>query len=319
MNRATAPSEALLEHYLLGELDPARMEEIRSLEANDASLRVRIESLRTSNTEILAMYPTEGMAEGIRARHAAQWPAGAAPKSITPKRIADATSAIKVFSESVQRIFPNSAFRFASLVFALLALGLFLTVRTAWKRDLSERGQDYTQVALAEPPIDGRSDLSEVIRLKGAESGLAIFRKTRAGSELLPPRSTARPGDTLQVFYHSRKALYGIVFSVDGTGSLTLHYPEADPLAAVLQIGDMLALPHSFRLDHAPRFERFFLVTSPKPFRSDSLLTRLRGQPPLGSAPADTLTDLEPDFRQYPYTIYKSAAGARRIRKESGK
>jgi hypothetical protein len=155
--------------------------------------------------------------------------------------------------------------------------------------------------------------------LKGAESGLAIFRKTGSGSELVPPRSAARPGDTLQVFYHNRQALFGIVFSVDGTGAITLHYPEAEGPSPALGIGDMLPLPHAFRLDKAPRFERFYLVTAPRPFGSEGLLSKLRGRLPSGASPTDTLTGLESDFRQYPYTIFKAETGTRTSRKESGR
>lgn len=206
--------------------------------------------------------------------------------------------------------------RFAAPVFALLICGVFLLARVGHEGAAGTPGDGNTHVSQADAAGDAR--LGEV-RLKGAESGLAIFRKSGAGSELLPPRSAARPGDTLQVFYHSRRAVYGIVFSVDGSGAVTLHYPEAEGPSPALQIGDMLPLPHSFRLDKAPRFERFYLVTAPRPFGSEGLLSRLRGRLPAEASPADTLTGLDGDFRQYPYTIFKTEAGPRKSRKEPGR
>jgi hypothetical protein len=54
--------------------------------------------------------------------------------------------------------------------------------------------------------------------------------------------------------------------SVDGAGGVTRHWPVDGTLAAALESGREVLLPESFRLDAAPRFERFFFVTSTQPF-----------------------------------------------------
>jgi hypothetical protein len=143
------------------------------------------------------------------------------------------------------------------------------------------------------------------VRLKGSQAGLAIFRRSHGAAELLPPHSLAKPGDTLQVFYHSRGPAYGVIFSVDGSGSLTLHLPEAGSAASALQSGDLLPLPHAYRLDRAPKLERFFLITAPKPFAIDALLDRARASFAVHHAVPDSLEGLEEGFRQYPYTLRK--------------
>jgi hypothetical protein len=151
------------------------------------------------------------------------------------------------------------------------------------------------------------------VRLKGAEAGLAIFRKARGGAELLPPHSLAKPGDTLQVFYHCRGPAYGAIFSVDGSGAVTLHFPEEGGTAASLQAGDLLPLPHAYRLDRAPRLERFFLVTAPKPFAVENVLERARATFAARREVPDSLEGLDAGFRQYPYTLRKpgKAGGAK--------
>jgi hypothetical protein len=295
------PNDALLERFVLGELDAERSEQLRRLAATDEGLRARIIALGASDAAILNLYPVETMAQAIRNRSAS----GEKPKTFasTPAAGQDRMTRLREF-------FAPGRVRIAGPLFALLICGVFLLARQ--DRNIpgaSSMGDSNTQVSPAAP--DGG------VRLKGTESGLAIFRKTTAGSELLPPRSAARPGDTLQVFYHSRQAVYGIVFSVDGTGAITLHYPEADGPAPALQIGDMLPLPHAFRLDKAPRYERFYLITSPRPFGSEGLLSGLRGHLPSDASPADTLPGLHTDFRQYPYTIFKAESGPRKSRKES--
>ena len=295
------PNDALLERYVLGELDAERTERLRLLAASDAGLRARIIALGASDAAILERYPVDAMARAIRKRP----PAGAERSASDTRSGRTKTGRTKTRSLSslIDAALAPARLRLAAPVFALLICGVFL---------LARQGQN------------GATD----VRLKGAESGLAIFRKTRTGSELLPPRSAARPGDTLQVFYHSRRAVYGIVFSVDGAGAITMHYPEAEGPAPALQIGDMLPLPHAFRLDKAPRFERFYLVTAPRPFSSEGLLSRMRahfnplshpGHSSAGTSPADTLPGLDADFRQYPYTIYKAGSGPRKSRKESGR
>jgi hypothetical protein len=321
------PNDALLERYVLGELDAERAEQLRLLAASDAGLRARINALGASDAAILERYPVEAMARAIRNR-----PATGAERNASGTR--SGRTGTRSRSSLIDAVFAPSRLRLATPVFALLICGVFLLARhgqngAAEKPTGNQEGAGNTQVSQAEPAGD--------VRLKGAESGLAIFRKTRTGSELLPPRSAARPGDTLQVFYHSRLAVYGIVFSVDGAGAITLHYPEAEGPAPALQIGDMLPLPHAFRLDKAPRFERFYLVTAPRPFSSEGLLARMRGHfsplshpgqtghsnppghLPADAAPADTLPGLDADFRQYPYTIFKAGSGPRKSRKEPGR
>jgi hypothetical protein len=156
----------------------------------------------------------------------------------------------------------------------------------------------------------GNSDVTETatepgIRLKGLEAGLAIYRKSPSGPELLPPRSLARPGDTLQIFYQSFQDLHGMIFSVDGRGSVTLHLPEEDGPGVRLVKGGLHPLPHAYLLDKAPKLERFYLVTSPRPFAADSLLAALRPSLLPNRPLPDTLEGLPAGFRQYAYTLLK--------------
>jgi hypothetical protein len=291
MNTATStPTEASLERFVLGELPVSRMEELRMLCASDPGLLARVEAIRSSNRRILEAHPAGAMARAIESRR----------NPSAPIVRARPLPAGHSWSERLAAPF---RIRFALPAFAMAAMVLFLVVIP--NRDPAVPGDNGNMQVTDPYEADG-------IRLKGAEAGMAIFRKTRTGSELLPPHSSARPGDTLQVFYHSRKALYGMVFSVDGSASISLHYPETEGPAAALQIGNLLPLPHAFRLDKAPRLERFFLVTSSQPFSSAAILARAREEFRTGSSLPDSLTGLGEGFRQYAYTINKSeAAGTR--------
>ncbi len=106
------------------------------------------------------------------------------------------------------------------------------------------------------------------VRLKGGPQ-IVVQRATESGkAEPLGQDSTAREGDQLQLGYRVPAAegtLYGVVISIDGAGTVTRHLPSSSR-AAALEPQTLKALPHSYVLDAAPDFERFFLVTSNAPF-----------------------------------------------------
>jgi hypothetical protein len=111
-------------------------------------------------------------------------------------------------------------------------------------------------------------------RLKGTGPALALFRKTATGSEPLPPGSRARAGDVIRIGYRAGGQTFGAIFSVDGNGSVTRHWPATGEKASTLEPGEHL-LPGAFELDAAPDYERFFLVTGERAFDLKPLLEAL--------------------------------------------
>ena len=122
-------------------------------------------------------------------------------------------------------------------------------------------------IALALPLVLRTSDGT---RLKGAAPHLLVFRKTTAGAEELRPGSVARRGDVLQLSYAAGDARYGVIFSVDGRGTITWHVPAgyagSSRSAPPLDPKGPVVLPSAYELDDAPGFERFFLVFASAPF-----------------------------------------------------
>lgn len=122
---------------------------------------------------------------------------------------------------------------------------------------------------------------SEETRLKGATPHLLVFRKTATGAEELPPGAVAKKGDVLQLSYVAGEAKYGVIFSVDGRGTLTWHVPagyRGGALSApALDPKGPALLPNAYELDDSPSFERFFLVYSSKPFQVEDVERVARG------------------------------------------
>lgn len=111
------------------------------------------------------------------------------------------------------------------------------------------------------------------VRLKGGGPALHLFRLGRSGPERLGDAATVRPHDVVQVAFELAGKPQLVVVSVDGAGGATLHFPldgDAHPPPG------FKALPHSFELDDAPGFERFFLVTSEAPLSPQDILEAAR-------------------------------------------
>jgi hypothetical protein len=125
-------------------------------------------------------------------------------------------------------------------------------------------------------PLPGlRSD--EDTRLKGGSPHLVVHRRVAGGDpEELARGARARPGNVLQLSVVSAGRPYGAVVSVDGRGVVTRHAPRDSGLAARLGVQGAVPLDHSYRLDDAPAFERFLLVTGDAPFDVEPVLDAVR-------------------------------------------
>ena len=131
-------------------------------------------------------------------------------------------------------------------------------------------------VALRLPGV-GPPDRDGDVRLKGLAPHLAVHRRgAGADPEALARGAQVRAGDVLQLSVVSAGRPYGVVVSVDGRGVVTRHVPGDGELAARLPPEGAVPLDHSYRLDDAPAFERFFLVTGVAPFAVAPVLDAVR-------------------------------------------
>lgn len=103
-------------------------------------------------------------------------------------------------------------------------------------------------------------------RLKGEEAHLNLYRKTPNGSDQLEDLAIVFEGDVLRIGYQARGRSYGVILSVDGRGKVTQHLPSHGSRSAPLSKDGEVLLDFALELDDAPRWERFFFVTSEKPF-----------------------------------------------------
>ena len=236
-----------LERFLTGDLPENEMNKLRELEASDEMFANRVRMLREDNKAILNKLPFETLAE----------------------RIADAKDAETVYAGTVT----ETASRFTLVKFAaaaMLVLAVALVAFFAQSEtvvaggnvpggDIARNapGMQQTEVALAETQSD--------TRIKGLDARMEVWKKTPTGIVQLNDLDEAREGDEIQLRYAVPEKCFGLLFSMDGNGALTLHMGDGEK-AVELAPGKMNSLPFAYKLDDAPYFEKFFFVTSPKEF-----------------------------------------------------
>lgn len=111
-------------------------------------------------------------------------------------------------------------------------------------------------------------DASPSVRVKGnAHHQIRLYRQEGGEANLLKNGDSAKENDLIQITYTPGAYNYGLIFSVDGNGNLTRHFPENSWESAKLQkTGEEVPLSFSYALDDAPDYECFIFVASKNPF-----------------------------------------------------
>lgn len=242
--------ERALEFAALEELEPEALEWLRqTLRAQGRSLEDELAALRASNAQILATYP----------RHDLN-PQAPPMTSRDPEASWTRWRRVK---------------RHARLAMAPAALVACALLAWAW----------WAPVAPVSAPDERVQDIE---RAKGAQleaPALKIWRLSEDGPQRLEDGALVRAGEQLQVQAMApARERYGAIFSVDGRGVVTQHWPAPPAQRAGVMPRGELTLETSYTLDDAPEFERFYLFLE----ADASSLARYRAwlaQAPLHDAP----------------------------------
>ena len=156
-----------------------------------------------------------------------------------------------------------------------------------------------------------KTPVSEDTRIKGPESidmtksQLLIYRKANDEVHLIRSGDAARKGDLLQVAYVSAGDPFGVIFSIDGSGAVTLHYPDDDLSSAMLQPNKQVPLKTSYELDDAPEFERFFFITAPSEINVTEILRQAERLAENPARAREAALDLPKTYGQYSVLVKK--------------
>jgi hypothetical protein len=281
----------LLEQAVLGELPPDEQRRIEAL-PGFSEYRRRLEA---DNQAILSLYSPAGQLEAIRRRSLAAAPAA------KPAPTAGRSAWIK-FSAAVVPLAAAAAFALVLLspgretVLGSDVVGLDTTrvkgasapagSESALAASRQARLASLRQAAGLLPPATAAEALNisvrsakDIIRsLMSEEPRLEIWRQVNGKAEILAPGARVKAFDNLQLAYEPAGRGYGMIVSLDGRGRLTLHYPEAFNARPVLDQGNPVILDFAYQLDDAPRFERFFFITSHDHFEVNAIWSVLEKQ-----------------------------------------
>lgn len=255
MNKINAGiSRLMLERYLCGETTTREKMAIETAYEHDPEVREALDGLRASTAEILSEYPAAEVAREIE---------------------------LRTHLRNTEKTMP-AAKRFTSINIRWIAAPLGTCAVLA------------VVVCLSLAVWRGNRQSVIVERVKGRHPYLTVYRKTQNGFERLHDRSVVEPNDRIQIGYVAAGKKYGMIFSVDGNGVITVHYPAGETVndsATKLETNGEHLLPESFELDAAPRFEKVYFITSDdSPIAVRKLLAGWKQR--IGGAPIDTASPI---------------------------
>ena len=239
-----------LERYLTGDLPESEMREIREMEATDEIFAGRVKMMREDNAAILKKLPFERLSEKMEARElgSSRGMNGAGRDMLVSGKGMPAGFKLVKFAAA------------AALVLAVVSVALFS------QREIGPapegNGAQVMDVAMVDIQDDGT-------RIKGLDARMEIWKKTGDSAVQMQNLDEAREGDEIQLRYSVPEKCFGLLFSMDGNGTLTMHMADGSS-AVALEPGKMTTLPFAYKLDNAPKFEKFFLLTSQKDFTIDA-------------------------------------------------
>jgi len=242
-----------LEWYLMGALPARESRAIAALERSDAALRGRIDALRASNAEILAECPEQAAREAQNAIIKYENCIAGAPSRQQNR---------SVWNRGVTPRWAVPALACAAML-VILPVYVILTDNAIWQ------ASDDPETATYGTRIKGDDEYTA--------PSLEVWRKIGNAAEMLEPNAAARAGDIIQLRYAVSKSCYGALVSIDGRGLLTVHLSGKNGKAAPLAPGHSVALKSAYRLDDAPAFEVFYLITANEIFDLESVKLKLMG------------------------------------------
>lgn len=229
--------------------------EIPANEYKETDREDRLAELKASDREILAQYSAADMQKKIAEKLAART---AAPKEADFVDAAlDATD--RAHSEARIVRFPTQRF----IQFAAAAAVLCLAVMLPFFMKNGSAGAAADAAGTAGVTLEAAASKE---RAKGVGPRMYLYRKEGNEAVRLENRTLVHEGDVLQISYIASGAKYGFIISIDGNGCVTQHFPEYGDAAAVLSSEGEVPLDYSYKLDDAPTFERFLLITADSEF-----------------------------------------------------
>lgn len=259
--------DIFIEQYLLGELPENLRKEMEKHIQADSGLRNRVLELKKSNEEILSAYPAgiqarainEKLKEKINILRSAEYNNTADNKREHKFRFpTGAAGALKNLYTNITKL-TDRRYVLAAASAAAMAVVVIFTL------------PGIININSVITPGDS------TVRIKGLESKLLLFRVRGKEVEELKNLDKARSGDIIQAGYIAAgKFTHGIILSIDGRGTVTIHYPDGGASGDRLVTNRQTLLNKSYELDDSPSFERFIMILSADPLNTAAVTEKAK-------------------------------------------
>ena len=204
-------SDFKLERYLLGELPEVEMAALRKREAEDELFAARVKMMREEGERFLAENPFSALEDKL---------------------------------ENDQRSVERSLWLRVAAVL-VVAFGIFSVVVLNRQTEIVNESSATSGMDVAMADVDNGT------RIKGMTAGLEVWKKMGDSAVQMVNLGEAREGDEIQLRYRVPQKCFGMLFSMDGNGTVTMHMGEGNR-AVELEPGKMTTLPFAYKLDNAP-------------------------------------------------------------------
>jgi len=262
-------SALMLERYRLGEVSVHEREMVEAELSLDRELRLRYEALDDSDRELRRSYPWEQ--SSLKSLPGLAGFRGETVALAGPGGGCGSTAGV---------VHERGRFRMRGRLWGLCAAALLLCVLFPSLYFLRSPGRDAglshgigDGISAAGPDRIKGTGLRTELSIYLKESPASAARETDEGRKL-PDRTLLSEGNTVQLAYTTPPGAvyYGVIFSIDGRSTVTLHYPYRKQQNPVLTAGKRTFLGEAYTLDDAPDFELFFMVISPDPLDTENVL-----------------------------------------------
>lgn len=154
---------------------------------------------------------------------------------------------------------------------ACLALALAFVA----SQRVEERNPELLLAQAASGERSKGASMAKDTQLALGKGELYAYRKTGNAVDRLEKGAKVNENDVIQISYFAGSDRFGVILSVDGNGIITRHYPDGGPDAGILKASGEIPLDFSYKLDNAPSFERFILISAPAVFTVQPVISAI--------------------------------------------
>lgn len=264
-------SDLQYEQLLLDELSKKEKDDIMGRPGSSK----RLEDLKLSNTEILFNHP--------------------------PSRIAaEISSKMTAAKISFRFLLPKFASGVAAV--ALIAIAVINPAPPVMKNEIRTMGSEQPQTFT--PQITNAEQEDSLTYFDSPRLEITRMEKKVSLNQLHQGDILAE-NDEIMLKYSAKGRKYGMIFSIDGTGFVSLHYPSTAEDEPILNNSAGSPLDYALQIDNAPSFEKFYFVTSIDLFEPDTILNIARLSAEYPARVLETTLNLPSGFEQQSVTFYK--------------